>query len=89
MLGRELGLQLLTHLLEYSSASEERAAQPASEPRGEPADQEATERLLDADSRLLWHPYTNAVAPSRCLAVRSASGVRLQLEDGRQLIDGM
>lgn len=47
------------------------------------------ERLLAADARLLWHPYTNAVAPKQCIAVRSARGVRLTLEDGRELIDGM
>ena len=49
----------------------------------------ATERLLAADVRRLWHPYTSATQPVPCLAVSHASGVTLTLEDGRELIDGM
>ena len=70
-------------------AEAEAADAEAEAAEAEAAEAEATERLLEADVRLLWHPYTNAVAPSRCLAVKSARGVKLKLEDGRQLIDGM
>ena len=45
--------------------------------------------LLASTRRRLWHPYTSATAPSPCLPVASASGVRLTLEDGRALVDGM
>ncbi|MFY2789908.1 adenosylmethionine--8-amino-7-oxononanoate transaminase [Rhodococcus sp. MALMAid1271] len=44
-------------------------------------------RRLDSDH--LWHPYSRFPAGATPLVVDSASGVRLQLADGRQLIDGM
>lgn len=37
----------------------------------------------------VWHPYSSMTAPVTVYPVRSARGVRLQLEDGRELIDGM
>ncbi len=45
--------------------------------------------LQQADLAHLWHPYASAVTPSPALPVASASGVRLTLADGRELIDGM
>lgn len=42
---------------------------------------------LDRDH--IWHPYTSMSAPLPTFKVSSAHGVRLQLEDGRELIDGM
>ncbi|MDA3785348.1 MAG: adenosylmethionine--8-amino-7-oxononanoate transaminase [Deltaproteobacteria bacterium] len=45
--------------------------------------------LLDFDRAHLWHPYTSMVDPLPVYEVESASGVRLCLADGRQLIDGM
>lgn len=45
--------------------------------------------LIERDSRYVWHPYASAVDTPEVFAVRSASGVRLQLSDGRELIDGM
>ena len=47
------------------------------------------EELLDLDRRLVWHPYSPMPAPLPALAVDSARGVRLRLQDGRELIDGM
>jgi adenosylmethionine-8-amino-7-oxononanoate aminotransferase len=49
----------------------------------------ATESLLELDRRLVWHPYGPMPASLDPLAVESASGVRLRLHDGRELIDGM
>src|SRR6202008_5045255 len=37
----------------------------------------------------LWHPYTSMRSPLPTFPVASARGVRLTLEDGRTLIDGM
>ncbi|EOM78598.1 adenosylmethionine--8-amino-7-oxononanoate transaminase [Rhodococcus rhodnii] len=45
--------------------------------------------LATRDSRILWHPYSRVPADVPPLAVRGASGVRLELDDGRTLIDGM
>lgn len=44
---------------------------------------------LDFDKQHLWHPYTSMIDPLPVYPVRGASGVRLHLEDGRELIDGM
>jgi adenosylmethionine-8-amino-7-oxononanoate aminotransferase len=45
--------------------------------------------LLTLDERHLWHPYSPAPATDAPVAVASASGVRLRLADGRELVDGM
>ncbi|MEQ8716330.1 MAG: adenosylmethionine--8-amino-7-oxononanoate transaminase [Acidimicrobiales bacterium] len=47
--------------------------------------------LVGRDRAVLWHPYAPAAQhPSEApLAVVSASGVRLRLADGRELIDAM
>lgn len=44
---------------------------------------------LEFDRNHLWHPYTSMTDPQPVFPVVSASGVRLTLEDGRELIDGM
>jgi len=49
----------------------------------------SNENLLDMDRRHVWHPYAAMVDPPPVLPVAAASGVRLRLEDGRELIDGM
>jgi adenosylmethionine-8-amino-7-oxononanoate aminotransferase len=41
------------------------------------------------DQRHIWHPYTSMSRPLPAYPVVSASGVRLKLADGRELIDGM
>lgn len=48
-----------------------------------------TTELLDWDRDHLWHPYTSAAEPLPTYAVRRCEGVRIELEDGRKLIDGM
>ena len=45
--------------------------------------------MIEFDRQHLWHPYTSVVDPLPSYPVASASGVRLRLEDGRELIDGM
>ena len=45
--------------------------------------------LLALDSEHVWHPYGALPSTLVSLPVVSAKGVRLQLADGRELIDGM
>lgn len=45
--------------------------------------------MIPFDREYLWHPYTSMLDPLPVYPVESASGVRLKLADGRELIDGM
>src|ERR1700749_4826506 len=47
------------------------------------------DQLLELDRHRVWHPYGPMPASGAPLPVVSARGVRLQLADGRELIDGM
>jgi adenosylmethionine-8-amino-7-oxononanoate aminotransferase len=47
------------------------------------------EELLALDGERVWHPYGALPAGQRPLPVVAADGVRLELADGRELIDGM
>lgn len=49
----------------------------------------APPELLDDDRHYVWHPYSSTHSDAPVFAVRSAQGVYLHLEDGRDLIDGM
>jgi adenosylmethionine-8-amino-7-oxononanoate aminotransferase len=55
----------------------------------EPTDDGNWARLQEGDRRSLWHPYASATRAPEVYPVVSASGVRLTLADGRELIDGM
>ena len=45
--------------------------------------------LVAADQAHVWHPYGPMPSPVAPLPVVGAQGVRLQLADGRELVDGM
>jgi len=45
--------------------------------------------VAELDRRLVWHPYGPMPAAAPPLPVVGASGVRLRLADGRELVDGM
>ena len=47
------------------------------------------EHILDIDRQHIWHPYSSMTQPLPPQVVTSASGVRLTLADGKELIDGM
>lgn len=47
------------------------------------------ESILAFDKKHIWHPYTSMTHPLKTYAVKSAQGVRIELCDGRVLIDGM
>jgi adenosylmethionine-8-amino-7-oxononanoate aminotransferase len=50
---------------------------------------ESEDRWLAVDRAHVWHPYSSMGADTPVFHVQSASGVRIRLADGRELIDGM
>lgn len=46
-------------------------------------------KLLQFDREHIWHPYASIDNPLEVFLVDSAEGVRIRLQDGRELIDGM
>ncbi|MDC1287095.1 adenosylmethionine--8-amino-7-oxononanoate transaminase [Gammaproteobacteria bacterium] len=50
---------------------------------------DSAETQLSFDSAHIWHPYSAMHSALPVYHVDSASGVRLRLSDGRELIDGM
>ncbi len=49
----------------------------------------AVSDIVTVDRSCVWHPYAATINPIDVYPVASASGVRLRLEDGTELIDGM
>lgn len=47
------------------------------------------DEALRFDREHLWHPYTSMLDPTPVWPVTAAEGVRIELADGRRLIDGM
>ena len=45
--------------------------------------------MNEYDRRHVWHPYTSITDPLPTYEVAGASGVRIRLTDGRELVDGM
>jgi adenosylmethionine-8-amino-7-oxononanoate aminotransferase len=48
-----------------------------------------TKTQLAFDKHHIWHPYTGMTQPLPVYPIVSASGVKLKLSDGREIIDGM
>jgi len=48
-----------------------------------------TSSLISDDKKYVWHPYSSTNSEIPVFPVKSARGVYINLEDGRQLIDGM
>ncbi|WP_288128896.1 adenosylmethionine--8-amino-7-oxononanoate transaminase [Microbulbifer sp.] len=44
---------------------------------------------LEFDKNHIWHPYSSLINPPPVYPIERAEGVRIYLEDGRGLIDGM
>ena len=49
----------------------------------------STADLLAFDREHVWHPYTSMIEPTPVRLVAGASGVRLRMADGTELVDGM
>ena len=47
------------------------------------------DQLIALDRQHVWHPYAAMPNPLPVFPVKSAHGVRIELEDGRSLIDGI
>ncbi len=50
---------------------------------------DSLQQLIDLDRQHVWHPYAAMPNPLPVFPVSSAQGVRIELEDGRSLIDGI
>lgn len=50
---------------------------------------DSLQQLIALDRQHVWHPYSAMPNPLPVFPVRAAKGVRLELEDGRSLIDGI
>ncbi|MAY43009.1 MULTISPECIES: adenosylmethionine--8-amino-7-oxononanoate transaminase [unclassified Neptuniibacter] len=48
-----------------------------------------TQEQINFDQQHIWHPYSSMINPPPMYPVESASGVRINLSDGTELIDGM
>lgn len=44
---------------------------------------------INIDKQHIWHPYSAIGSDNPIFHVDSASGCRIKLKDGRELIDGM
>lgn len=47
------------------------------------------DELIQRDHQSIWHPYASMINAPPVFPVVSASGVRIKLADGKELIDGM
>ncbi len=50
---------------------------------------DSLQQLIELDRQHVWHPYAAMPNSLPVFPVRSAKGVRIELEDGRSLIDGI
>lgn len=49
----------------------------------------SAEQIVELDQQHVWHPYSSFTSPLLPFPVASTDGVRITLNDGRELIDGM
>ena len=54
-----------------------------------PKESSFSQSQLDFDRHNIWHPYTSLTNPIPTYPIVSANGVRLKLNNGTELIDGM
>jgi adenosylmethionine-8-amino-7-oxononanoate aminotransferase len=59
------------------------------QPMSQPMSEGTPEELLAFDREHVWHPYTSMTDPVPTRLVVGASGVHLELSDGRRVVDGM
>jgi len=48
-----------------------------------------TEKLINRDRQVVWHPFTSLQNPHDPLPVKEGKGIYLFLEDGRRIMDGI
>jgi adenosylmethionine-8-amino-7-oxononanoate aminotransferase len=75
--------------IKYGASSERKMSTTTSSTVSPALHADRQEQLLALDRRHVWHPYGPMPSDAGPQLVAAAHGVRLQLADGRELVDGM